>query len=123
MWEKLVEFTQQLLSLKRDVAENTSELNKVRIYLLRVGKGTNSIASKLKLMEQKHYYEIQQLKESYTAEIHRLEDRLEQMEKRLALSHENVRIAIENQVLKATNDTQKQKLLHSAEANTSDIIS
>ena len=113
MWDKLLEFSQQLLRLKGQVEDNTSELTQLRQEIKRLGGYTTKLVSKIKHMEQRHSHEMQLMKVEHTAEIKRLEEQIYRLEENYTHTLENSMLVIENQVLKTISQVQSQRLLSS----------
>ena len=115
MWNKLLEFGQQLLKLKGQVKDNTSDLTKLKKEFKRLGSGTHKLLLKIKSMEQKHAHEIQLIKEVHTAQIKQLELQIIHLKENYIHNLEKSNMFSENQALKVINEMQGRMLL--AEGN------
>ena len=111
MWAKLVKLGQQVFNLTKMVGDNTLELKNLRSDFKKLGGGTRKLFNEMKLMKQSHKLELRRLEENYAAEIRRLEDKIENLEKSHTQALENAKISFENQLLKAVNQVQAQRLL------------
>ena len=118
MWDKLLEFGQQLLTLKGQVRDNTSDLTELKKKIKRLGSGTHKLLNKIKLIKQQHAHEMQLTKETHAAQIQRLEEQIRNLKEQIHHLKENYDDALEKsnmstktQILEVMNQHLQGQLL------------
>ena len=111
MWDKLLEFGQQLLKLKGQVSDNTSELTELKNGFKRLSAGTHKLLHKIKLMEQQHTHEIQLIKENHAAQIQRLEDQIHHLKESYDDALEKSNMSAKTQILEVMNQHLQGQIL------------